>query len=890
MKIIKPLTLGILHQPYRFQGRHRLSIAALGFFELGRSDERFLVDNLQWPRVLPQLPAGQPLDHVLPKAYAEVMLCGAAHAPKPVESMQVRLQCGPVDKRLRVIGDRRWDRTWSRAVCVHAPTPFTTMPLTLERAYGGADHDNPLGCGHLPPLSWLQAQGGKMPNIEYPDRPVVPGRIDQPYAAYAPQQLVHAKRKREASGTYDQRWLAEDFPGLPRDFDFSMHNLAPPDQQFRGRIVGGEAYRLEGVHPTRAVIAGSLPTMQARAFVLKKEDVLAQGQGADAAQEVALHCDTVWFFPDVGVGLMVYRGEVPVTDSDALDIDTLMVAYDAAERPRDIAHYREVMALRRDSHTAALHAFNESQLAPLRSPQAQAERDAARARQALVAQAHRQALLDETMEEFWQRSGMAKPADHQPPQAPAPSLPAVSADALTEGDFDLAELYACAQVLADQARRDGEARLAALSDQLPAAPPSLPEKTLAEQTDAALARAAQPAYDLQTPAQQAPLPPELADALALAGQAAPGSVDPQQLAQARAAMAGLPALQRAARTAAPEPTTLKDALPDPVAQALGARLLAMHRAGELLAGRDFAGAYLRGADLRGADLRQVQLERADLRGACLAGADLSAAALTAARLDQADFSAACLQGANLCGTSARAVTFANAVLKSVRAFDADWSGADLRGALLDDALLMRIDLSDAQLDDSRLTRTVLMHAKAPRSRWVGTRWSMCVAPSADFTAACFDGATLSRSVLMDASLAGSSWQGAKLDTVYAGGKSDWRNSRLSLLRANKCGWRGSALTGACMDGAVLTSCDFGEADLSGASMRNAQLYRSLFMRSTLRDIDAGKASFFQSMCRKADFSDAGLEGAMLVQADLSEAAMQGARMAGARVDRPARLS
>ena len=114
MKIIKPLTLGVLHQPYRFQGQHRLSIAALGFFALGRSDERFLVDNLQWPRVLPQLPAGQPLDHVLPKAHAEVMLCGAAHAPKPVEAMHVRLQCGPVDKRLRVIGDRRWDRTWTR--------------------------------------------------------------------------------------------------------------------------------------------------------------------------------------------------------------------------------------------------------------------------------------------------------------------------------------------------------------------------------------------------------------------------------------------------------------------------------------------------------------------------------------------------------------------------------------------------------------------------------------------------------------------------------------------------------------------------------------------------------------------------------------------------------
>lgn len=885
MKIIKPLTLGILHQPYRHQGQHRLAIAALGFFALGRSDERFLVDNLQWPRVLPQLPAGQALDHILPKAHAEVILSGSAHSSKPVEAMNVRMQCGPIDKRLRVIGERSWQRRWWSwpCVCVDAPRPFMQMPLTLERAYGGAGHDNPLGCAYLPRLPWLRVQVGKMPNIEYPGQPLMPGRREQPYAGYAPQQLAHATRKRGASGSYDQRWLTEDFPGLPRDFDFSVYNLAPLDQQFHGHFAGGEAYRLEGLHPTQATLAGSLPAMQVRAFVLP------HGQGVEAAQEVVLHCDTVWFFPEVGVGLMVYRGQTPIADSDALDISTLMLAYDAAARPRDATHFREVMALRRDPLKAALHAFNESQLAPERSPQAQAEREVARARQTRAANARRQAVLDETMAEFWQRSGLDKPADYQSPQAAAPSLPAVSADELAEGDFDLAELHACAQALADEAHRDGQARLAALSGQLPAAPPP-PEKSLAQQTAEALARALQPAHDLQGGPQQAPLPSELADALARAEQAAPGSVDPAQLAQARAALAGLPALQRAARAAAPTPTTLAERLPDCVAQALGTRVLAMYRAGEPLAGRDFAGAYLRGADLRGADLHQVQLERADLRGACLAGADLTAAALTAAQLDEADFSGARLEGANLCGSSARAASFAHAVLKGVRAFDAVWPGADLRGVQLDDALLMRIDLSGAQLDDSQLLRTVLMQAKAPDSRWVGTRWSMCVAPSADFAGACFDGATLTRSVLMDASLLGSSWQGATLNTVYAGGKSDWRRSKLSLMRALKCGWRGSTLTGACMEGAVLTSCDFGEADLSGARLSGAQLYRSLFMRSTLRGIDATNASFFQALCRKADFSNAELCGAILVQADLSEAVMQGTRLAGARLSQPARLS
>jgi hypothetical protein len=70
MKIVKPLTLGVLQQPYRYRGAHRLAVAALGFFALGRDDERLLTENLQWPKVLKQIPAGQALDHILPKAHA----------------------------------------------------------------------------------------------------------------------------------------------------------------------------------------------------------------------------------------------------------------------------------------------------------------------------------------------------------------------------------------------------------------------------------------------------------------------------------------------------------------------------------------------------------------------------------------------------------------------------------------------------------------------------------------------------------------------------------------------------------------------------------------------------------------------------------------------------
>lgn len=886
MKIVKPLTLGMLHQPYRYRGAHRLAVAALGFFALGRSDERFLVENLQWPKVLSQLPPGQPLDLVLPKARAEVALSGMAHAPKPVAEMLVRLQCGRIDKRMRVLGDRIWKRQWWGRACVCAPKPFTKMPLGLERANGGPGHANPQGIGYLPRLRRSLRLDGVMPNLEAVDAPVRPGSA-QAAVTFCAQPLEHAQAARKRSGTYDKRWLAEDFPGLPRDFDFSLYNRAPVDQQFTGRFAGGEAYRLEGVSADGKPIVGTLPAVAVRAFVQM------QGEGADAARDVALACDTVWFFPEAGIGLMVFRGECEVQDSDALDVATVMLGYDLACAPRSLAHYRRVLALRLDREQAALHAFNESQLAPERSAQTQAERAAARARAAQAAQAKRQAVLDELFDEAMAavaKAGALDPASPVPrPQAPAPLLPSIDADALAESDFDLVELHAKAKALAEQAKHERDALLAELPARLPPMP-VVPPPSLDAQTQDALARAATPAMELL--GGPAALPAPLAEAMARAAAASPEHVDamqldPVQLAQAQADAARVPAIQRRARAVAQTPTTLERTLPEEVAAALGAHLLALHRAGEPLLGRDAAGADLRNADLRGADLREIQLERADLRGACLAGADLRGAVLTNALLERADFTGARLDGANLCHSAGAGVVFAHASFKGAQANDAIWPGADARGAIFDQTLMMRIVLSDARLDEATLTRAILMNATAPRSRWVGAQWTMSVAASADFSDACFDGARLHRSVLLDAMLAGSSWQSASLETVYAGGKADWSGCNLRLMRATRTGWRTANLRGALLEGATLANCDFGQADLSDAKLGKAQLFRSLFMQSRLHRVDAVGASFFQALCRKTDFTDADLREAVLVQADMSEARMDGVRSAGARISRRA---
>ena len=142
MKIVKPMTLGLMHRPYRWQGRDRLLVATLSFFALGGRPDSLLRDNLQWRKVMAALPAGRPLDELMPKARGEVLLAGSAYAAHGLATteMAVRLQVGAVDKRLRVLGDRQWMYGMLPWLRITEPSPFTRMPLTWARAYGGAGH------------------------------------------------------------------------------------------------------------------------------------------------------------------------------------------------------------------------------------------------------------------------------------------------------------------------------------------------------------------------------------------------------------------------------------------------------------------------------------------------------------------------------------------------------------------------------------------------------------------------------------------------------------------------------------------------------------------------------------------------------------------------------
>lgn len=103
-----------------------------------------LEHDLRDPKLQPRLPPST--DFWPHKAHTDVVVQGAAWAPdaRPVASMEVRVDVGPASRRAAVFGRRFASRANDRTAFT-APERFEQVPLTWDRAYGGADLRVPVG-------------------------------------------------------------------------------------------------------------------------------------------------------------------------------------------------------------------------------------------------------------------------------------------------------------------------------------------------------------------------------------------------------------------------------------------------------------------------------------------------------------------------------------------------------------------------------------------------------------------------------------------------------------------------------------------------------------------------------------------------------------------------
>jgi hypothetical protein len=204
-------------------------------------------------------------DLVLSKTTTDIIVNGHAYAPgrQSVEQMEAGFRVGPVQKIVRISGDRVWG-----AAGPSAPRPFTKMPLVYERAFGGVDARsdrpdrdwdwrNPLGTGFA--VSREHLGGVALPNIEYPND-VVAAWNDRPQPAGLGPIGSHWQPRAGFAGTYDERWMQTRRPLLPEDFDERFFQCAPQDQQAPGFLRGGEPVVLYRLTPERD-LRFALPTI-----------------------------------------------------------------------------------------------------------------------------------------------------------------------------------------------------------------------------------------------------------------------------------------------------------------------------------------------------------------------------------------------------------------------------------------------------------------------------------------------------------------------------------------------------------------------------------------------------------------------------------------------------
>ncbi len=204
----------------------------------------------------------------LMKPSTDVVVIGHAVAPRGgTKEMDVRLRLGPIDKIIRVVGDRQWVKRLG-IVDMTSPLPFERIPLTWERAFGGwsslernpevdrFEPRNPVGVGFR---AAVYRDEMPLPNLENPRYRLQQYGQTPPPAGFG-FVASHWQPRAARAGTYDAAWMRDRAPLLPVDFDPRFYQGAPDDQVVESGLKGGERVEVTGMHPSGSV-AFQLPPL-----------------------------------------------------------------------------------------------------------------------------------------------------------------------------------------------------------------------------------------------------------------------------------------------------------------------------------------------------------------------------------------------------------------------------------------------------------------------------------------------------------------------------------------------------------------------------------------------------------------------------------------------------
>ncbi len=810
MRIFKSLKQGLLYRTYPFADRYYLSVSLLSFFDFSDNISKIIPESEGWKYLDTVLSDNQIFDLGMPKQHGELLVAGSFFCRNgtPARVGRIKIQIGSIDKELAIFGNRRWKRPGSAHWSIEDPELMTSLPLTYQNSFGGEGYAaNPTGKGFIAKDSADRTDHFFLPNIEYPGYLVSSPADRPPPAGVGPLDQTWEQRAARA-GTYDDNWLKNDFPGPAADLDWKFYNAAPSDQWLDGFFQGDETFLLENMHAEKPLLQGRLPAIRARSFINRLID------DKPVFQEVPTNLDTVWLFPAEERGALIYRGVIEVADPDAEDVLLQLIAYEALKDPvRPVEHYKTVMDKRQDEKRGQYHLLDETPLLPAGEKSALVElmtkSDAGTPEDEGFLAKNLKKRAERAREEAEEKMiSLGIEPDDTLLQEPA-DVPEIT----IENIDDFIENIENLEQRTEQEKREGEKlareKLASLG---------LDFEQIQAQTDGKGGRP-----DLGVSEKIA-----LLEEFALAEPDVVKRLYESQEKSDQAYRQFGHYFPAAAKTEEKERRQKRELVIDGLAN------------GASFCGVDLTGADLSRLDLRGCDFSNAFLEGVDLSDSDLSQANLAGCALMRSTLHRTVFASADMLEANLGQVECREARFA----------DAQMRGCIFYQARLEDTILENCTVEDADFSEASLVGCDITGSVFDRGRFIESRFERLAAHNASCKEALF-----LKGKWLDIDFSGARLQAAAMVDVVVEKAVFHRADLTSLRTASATSFIG---------------CDFREAVLIEATLRDIDCSQANFSNSDLTDADFGKCRLQQ-----ADLRGAIARNTQFVKADLTAASMAG---------------
>jgi uncharacterized protein YjbI with pentapeptide repeats len=886
MQILKSLHASVLHKSFRFNSKDIFCASALLGFDL-RTGKIQLEQDL-WKAISTAVGRDNLFDMCMPKDHPEFLAASSYFAPggQSVPRGEARINFAGAEKSLRIHGHRHWQG----GLGIHIPSdplPFTEMPLNYTHAYGGEGYaENADGLGFCEIDLPNGKRGIPLPNVEHPhDLITSPSQRSRP-ASFMPISIL-SERRQKKSGTYDEAWLRHHAPGLAPDIDWSFFNDAEPDQWLPTFPIGGEAYTLHHLHPTESLISGKIPRVVARVFLT------ADKYQPTDFQELSGKIDTVWFFPSLMIGVIIFRYTIEDRYSGTKN-PCIVIAHENYDDPRrPVEHYLESMRKRLDPETGFHWLLSFTDFLPLGSGSGLEDLLAGQKapmesltlnNYVSAATEHANAAKQQAEEEKAKMAEVLKAAGIDP-ETHFKNIASEAETAQTPQEKELQQLLA---QLAELTKNDGSTpldtallatlipRVMQLTAQLKESVPQRIEQNLVHlKQDASLWEALGPGVQIQIDEALKALPPL---------PRPPGKATLAKLQEDLAAYD----VERTALLAQGYPEAQ---LPTPS--------IDLHSIQQKLeeADRAFVAAYRSGAHIFGAGRAEHADRATELRDTALAaiaqhhsmaGWDLAGLDFSGQNLAGADFSDAFLEDVNFSKATLTRAKFTRAILARANLTDADCSDADFAEASLGASQLTRTrfnraNLTRATLSNAKLEHTVFSESLLNEAQFLETvfdhvdfsraQLARCHFLTTSFTGSTFAGAELSGSNFISPNLQGVAFNGATGNEVnFIEAKAtgiNFSHARFTNLRFVK----DCDLQEAIFDHAHIEKSNLRGANLFRASLQHCQLNSTDFSEADLRE-----ANLQGSVARLAAFNFSNLQGSNLYRVNGMEATFLNARL------------